>query len=116
MKPLAAANDECVSVLAGIVDAIQDGIVVFDRDFTVLWANRWMEERYADRAPLAGKKCCGVFTDRTEPRSDCPYVALVDDDHWEQVDAYIQAHSQAHISHGVCPDCMKKYHPDLLGG
>jgi hypothetical protein len=33
--------------------------------------------------------------------------------HWESVDVYIHEHSQADISHSICPDCMKKYYSDL---
>lgn len=29
---------------------------------------------------------------------------------WEQVDVYIHKYSQADISHGVCPECLKKYY------
>ena len=32
---------------------------------------------------------------------------------WEQVDVYIQKHSQADISHSICLDCAKKHCPDL---
>lgn len=31
---------------------------------------------------------------------------------WEQVDVYISHHSDADISHSVCPDCLKEYYPD----
>jgi hypothetical protein len=30
---------------------------------------------------------------------------------WEMVDTYIHKHSQANVSHSVCPDCMKKHYP-----
>ena len=26
---------------------------------------------------------------------------------WQQVDAYIEAHSEAVFSHGICPDCLQ---------
>ena len=32
--------------------------------------------------------------------------------HWEQVDVYIHHHSEADISHTVCPECMKKHYPE----
>jgi len=31
---------------------------------------------------------------------------------WEQVDVYISHHSDADISHSVCPDCLKKHYPN----
>ncbi len=32
--------------------------------------------------------------------------------HWEQVDAYIHHHSEADVSHTVCPQCMKRHYPE----
>ncbi|MCF8055514.1 MAG: PAS domain S-box protein [Desulfocapsa sp.] len=31
---------------------------------------------------------------------------------WKQVDVFIHDHSEAAISHTVCPDCMKKHYPE----
>ncbi|MBU0967085.1 MAG: MCP four helix bundle domain-containing protein [Proteobacteria bacterium] len=31
---------------------------------------------------------------------------------WQKMEAYIQEHSEADFSHGVCPDCMKKHYPE----
>lgn len=31
---------------------------------------------------------------------------------WQQVEIYIQKHSEAEFSHGVCPDCLQKYYPE----
>ena len=44
----------------------------------------------------------------------CSFCKKVRDDkgYWEQVDTYLQKHSGADISHGICPDCLKKYYPD----
>ncbi len=46
----------------------------------------------------------------------CSYCKKVRDDkgYWEQVDIYIHKHSQADISHGICPACAKKHYPDLF--
>jgi PAS domain S-box-containing protein len=33
---------------------------------------------------------------------------------WMQVESYIQEHSQARFSHGICPDCMRKLYPEFL--
>lgn len=32
--------------------------------------------------------------------------------YWEQVEHYIEAHSDAHFSHGLCPGCMARLYPD----
>jgi hypothetical protein len=31
---------------------------------------------------------------------------------WEPLESYLQTHSQAKFSHGVCPDCLRKLYPD----
>jgi PAS domain S-box-containing protein len=36
-----------------------------------------------------------------------------DQGYWSQVESYVQAHSEATCTHGLCPDCIKKYYPDL---
>lgn len=37
-----------------------------------------------------------------------------DKGYWEEVEKYVQAHSYAQFSHGICPDCIKKEYPELL--
>ncbi|WP_300457110.1 CHASE domain-containing protein [Desulfobacula sp.] len=43
----------------------------------------------------------------------CSFCKKIRDDkgYWEQVDVYIHKHSQADISHGICPDCIKQHYP-----
>jgi PAS domain S-box-containing protein len=37
-----------------------------------------------------------------------------DKGYWSQVESYIQKHSEVRFSHGMCPDCLKKWYPDLV--
>jgi PAS domain S-box-containing protein len=39
-----------------------------------------------------------------------------DQGYWSQVESYIQKHSDATFTHGICPDCIKKLYPDLAEG
>lgn len=45
----------------------------------------------------------------------CSHCKKVRDDegYWNQIEAYIQKHSEAKFSHSICKECMKKYYPDL---
>jgi PAS domain S-box-containing protein len=45
----------------------------------------------------------------------CSYCKKVRDDkgYWEQVDIYIHKHSEADISHSICPECMKKHYSEV---
>jgi PAS domain S-box-containing protein len=46
----------------------------------------------------------------------CSSCKKIRDDkgYWTQLEGYIQEHSQAKFSHGVCPDCMKKLYPNFV--
>lgn len=45
----------------------------------------------------------------------CSFCKKIRDDqgYWEQVDVYLNKHSEADISHSICPECYKKNYPDL---
>jgi len=45
----------------------------------------------------------------------CSHCKKVRDDkgYWKQIDAYIQDHSEAEFSHGICEECAKKFYPDF---
>ena len=46
----------------------------------------------------------------------CSYCKKVRDDrnYWQQVETYIEGHSDAQFTHGICPECRKKYvEPEL---
>jgi len=47
----------------------------------------------------------------------CASCKKVRDDkgYWNQIEAYIQDHSEAEFSHGLCPECIKKLFPELHG-
>jgi hypothetical protein len=36
-----------------------------------------------------------------------------DDGYWERVDRYIAEHSDASISHSICPECAQKEYPEM---
>jgi tetratricopeptide (TPR) repeat protein len=38
-----------------------------------------------------------------------------DEGYWHDVAVYIQGHSEAEFSHGVCPDCLKVLYPEYYG-
>ena len=45
----------------------------------------------------------------------CASCKKIRDDkgYWNQIEAYIQDHSEAEFSHSICPVCMKKLYPDF---
>ncbi|OGU17342.1 MAG: hypothetical protein A2076_03830 [Geobacteraceae bacterium GWC2_53_11] len=48
----------------------------------------------------------------------CMYCKKIRNDHesWEQMEAYITEHSEAHFSHGICPECFKKATAEVMEG
>lgn len=36
-----------------------------------------------------------------------------DDGYWEVLEEYIHQHTDAQLSHGVCPDCLKREYPEF---
>jgi PAS domain S-box-containing protein len=46
----------------------------------------------------------------------CCFCKKVRDDqgYWEQVDVYITEHSEANVTHGLCPDCLKEHYPEIV--
>jgi nitrate/nitrite-specific signal transduction histidine kinase len=45
----------------------------------------------------------------------CASCKKIRDDrgYWNQLEVFIQKHSEAEFSHGVCPECAKKLYPDF---
>jgi steroid delta-isomerase-like uncharacterized protein len=45
----------------------------------------------------------------------CSHCKNIRDDkgYWEQVDVYIDQHTEADISHSICPKCASEHYPDL---
>ena len=37
-----------------------------------------------------------------------------DEGYWTQLERYISEHSDVRFTHGICPDCMKRFYGDLL--
>ncbi len=44
----------------------------------------------------------------------CSHCKKVRDDsgYWNKIETYIQKHSEAKFSHGLCPECFKKHYPE----
>ena len=45
----------------------------------------------------------------------CAQCKKIRDDkgYWNQIESYIYEHSEAEFSHSICPDCARKFYPDL---
>ncbi len=43
----------------------------------------------------------------------CKKIRDDDSGHWHNLETYIEKHSEATFTHGLCPDCMKRLYPQL---
>lgn len=45
----------------------------------------------------------------------CSHCKKIRDDggYWQEVERYVASHSQADFSHGICPECVVKYYPEM---
>jgi len=45
----------------------------------------------------------------------CSYCKKIRDDgnFWHNVESYMARHSDLTFSHGLCPDCLRKHHPEF---
>jgi len=45
----------------------------------------------------------------------CASCKKIRDDrgYWNQIEAYIEAYSEAQFSHGICPECAQKLYPEF---
>ena len=44
----------------------------------------------------------------------CMYCKKIrnDNDAWDKIETYIQSHSDARFSHGLCPECLEEHYPE----
>jgi CheY-like chemotaxis protein len=74
-----------------------------------LWERELMERNHQLEKALEEVKVLRGFISIC---SSCKKIRN-DQGKWEQLEAYIQQHSEALFSHGICTDCMKKLYPDF---
>ncbi|MCF8108305.1 MAG: PAS domain-containing protein [Desulfohalobiaceae bacterium] len=56
----------------------------------------------------------GMLSLQCEGIQDTIWNKIRDDQgYWNRIETYIQNHSEAHFSHGICPECAKKLYPDM---
>lgn len=76
----------------------------------ILRLNRRLREKNAElEAALAKVK---LLSGMLPICSGCKKIRD-DTGYWSQVESYVQKHSEATFTHGLCPDCAKKYFPGL---
>ena len=80
--------------------------------------NQELETRYAEREKLITKLQAAMS--KVKMLSGllpiCASCKKIRDDqgYWHQVEVYIRDHAEVEFSHGLCPECAKKFYPDYF--
>lgn len=69
------ANNQLV--VEHILDAISAGVNIIDQQFTIVRTNKWMQEHFAEKQPLVGKKCHYVSHNLSKPHPNCPTMRAI---------------------------------------
>jgi PAS domain S-box-containing protein len=87
-----------------------DGMSVYFQVIT----ERKQAEAERDRLINELKDALGKVTTLSGLLPICACCKKIRDDrgYWNQLETYIEQHSKAEFSHGICPDCMKKLYPN----
>ena len=74
-----------------------------------------MAERERDRLIHELQKALSKIKTLSGLLPICSYCKKIRDDkgYWDKIESYIQKKSDAEFSHGICPECAKKYYPDM---
>lgn len=90
-------------------DGAVEGIVVINRDVTVL---RQSEED-KEKAILELQKALADVKTLSGLLPICASCKKIrdDDGYWNKIESYLESHTEAQFSHGLCPDCLEIYFP-----
>ena len=85
--------------------------------FAVVGAHRWRVRAHREREQELARRVDEAVGHVKMLRGMLPICAgckKIRDDrgYWNQMETYIQAHSEADFSHGMCPDCIARLYPD----
>ena len=97
--------------LRAITDSAQDAILMMDPEGRVSYWNPAAERILG----YTSAEAIGHVKSLSGLLPICAGCKNIRDDtgYWSAVESYIQKHSEAKFTHGLCPDCIKKYYPDL---
>ena len=88
-------------ILFGFIRSLVDGLSTFREKDHQLLLQRAALIRDLREALASVKTLRGIIP-------ICSYCRKIrnDEGYWNQVETYLESHSDARFSHGICPDCM----------
>jgi PAS domain S-box-containing protein len=101
-----------VEVSAGLLElGGRKYILAFDRDITVRCKIEEGRERVIDELREALENI-STLRGLLPICSSCKKIRD-DRGYWNRLESYIESHTRAEFSHGLCPDCMVKLYPEV---
>ncbi|MBL7996716.1 PAS domain S-box protein, partial [bacterium] len=106
-------NGVLVELEASVSDFFQSErhyIITFVRDIT----ERKKNERERERLITELKEALANIKTLSGLLPICSSCKKIRDDtgYWNQLEIYIEKHSEADFTHGICPDCARKLYPE----
>ena len=85
-------------------------VVCISKDIT----ERMRQEKEREELILSLKKALQQVRTLSGLLPICSHCKKIRDDegYWTQMESYIQDHSMAEFTHGICPDCRKDFFPE----
>lgn len=107
------SNGALVELDASVSDFFQDNthyIITFVRDIT----ERKKNERERERLIAELKDALANIKTLSGLLPICASCKKIRDDkgYWNRLETYIEKHSDADFTHGICPDCAQKLYPE----
>jgi len=99
--------DELVVVALFLVTALTFFSIRRWMEFRTVNAALWQRNRDLQHALIQIKELKGVL-----PICSVCKNIRDDEDSWHQLEAYIESHTHAEFTHGICPECTKKLYPE----
>lgn len=101
-----------VEISAGLIEfGHHRYILAFDRDIT----RRKTSEQDREKLILDLQNALDKIKTLRGLLPICAWCKKIRDDkgYWKQVETYVEEHSEALFTHGICPECLKRISPEL---
>ena len=92
-------------------DGLPSGFIGISRDITA----RKQAEKQRNKLISDLEKALGEVKTLSKLLPICSHCKNIRDDKgdWSKIETYIHKHADTQFSHGICPECAKKFYPDM---
>ncbi len=116
--------------MALIDNLVRSASVIAAKDTEILSLDRWNLRQDIEKYPSVAVELLQMLSRRIRAIEEnlvkvlggflpiCANCKKIreSDDKWVPIEEYITEHSEAEFSHGICPECAKKFYPEFYKG